>query len=182
MKAVREGGRKEVSHRGHGVPQPSSYLSLGSQSAQRESRKRLRALCTLTPWPLCETFSHPPSPKQIMNNPGKGAIVSFRGGQAPRSRVFRPYRAAGSKHIPHLPPRPLPAPGTVAAVYDRRLEFVHLARQGHANCNHPRAPARPLLNQEGNFTGGLPTSDEEGRRPWRRAVSTGNVETPGGAL
>ncbi len=45
--------------------------------------------------------------------------------------------------------------------------------------NHPRAIARPLLNQEGSFYG-LPSSDEEGKRLWRGVVvsRTGKVETP----
>jgi len=47
-----------------------------------------------------------------------------------------------------------------------RLEFLHFDR---ANCNHPGAKAPPLLNQEGSASK-LPSSDEEGQRPWRGVV------------
>jgi len=49
------------------------------------------------------------------------------------------------------------------AVGDRRLEFLHFCR---ANRKHPGASAPPLLNQEGSAYK-LPSSDEEGPRPWR---------------
>ena len=54
-----------------------------------------------------------------------------------------------------------------------------LQRRALLASNHPRAIARPLLNQEGSFCG-LPSSDEEGKRLWRGVVvsRTGKVETP----
>jgi len=59
----------------------------------------------------------------------------------------------------------LPGP-VVAAVSDRRLEFLHFDR---ANRNHPGTSAPPLLNQErSSFK--LPSSDEEGQRLWRGVV------------
>ena len=46
------------------------------------------------------------------------------------------------------------------------LEFLHFC---DSNNNHPGARAPPLLNQEGSSSV-LPSSDEEGRRPWRGVV------------
>jgi len=54
------------------------------------------------------------------------------------------------------------ARSVVAAVSDRRLDFLHFS----SNRNHAGASAPPLLNQKGSSSK-LPSSDEEGPRPWR---------------